>query len=89
MTHEQLDQQYVDSGVFTRDEINELQGEFQNTLSNLNQTQENAKQFLKQKMGKIKYFFWSISPDATWTTLGQDNHINKAKQYGFNGGKVN
>ena len=82
-THKQLDQMYIDTGIFTKEEINGFNNEFENTLSNLLNCEVRAKSFLKYKMGLIRYFFWSINPIAQWIELGKNNAIEKAKEYGF------
>lgn len=83
MTHEQLDEQFIKDGTFPREDINRMQGEFQNSLSDLLNTETRADIFLKRRMGRLQYFFWKLSPGNLFITLGQNNKIEKAKHYGF------
>lgn len=85
-THKEIDEDYIRRGIFSREEIEEMQNEFEQTKIKLQNETDNAQKFLKQKMG-IKYYLWVLSCYLTFSTpylsagFGHDGYIEKCKKY--------
>jgi hypothetical protein len=86
MTHEQLDEQFINDGKFTREEISGLNKEFESTKITLEFESSKAKNFLKRKMG-MRYYLWVFFCHLTLTTpylsagFGKDGYIEKCNKY--------
>ena len=85
-THKEIDEDYINRGIFTKEKIQELQNEFESTKIKLQKETNNAQKFLKKKMG-LMYYLWVLSCYLTLSSpylsagFGKDGYVEKCKKY--------
>ena len=87
-THKQIDEDYIQRGVFSREEIEKMNNQFEQVRFVLMESQAQAKTFLRYKMGFIKYNLWRLFdgfPFGIYLSAGinKDGWIEKAKELGW------
>lgn len=87
-THQEIDDYFVRTGRLTKEDINELYREEIAVGLALQKSQRDAKNFLKRKMGIIKYYLWKIFAGFPLGIelsygFGYDGYIEKSKELGW------
>lgn len=87
-THKEIDEDYIRRGIFSREEISKMNNQVEQIRLVLMESQSSAKEFLRYKMGFIKFNLWRIFtgfPFGVYLSagFGKDGWIEKAKELGW------
>ncbi len=83
-THQEIDEHFINSGKLTRENINRLHKEEFAVGILLDKSWNDAKLFLKKKVGKVGYFFLAIINFELIPPLGREFWFEReAKKRGW------
>jgi len=87
-THKQIDEDYIQKGIFSRGEIEKMNNQLEQIRLVLEKSQMSAIDFIKHKKGRLWFFIWDKILTLGFgrclsAGFGNDGYIEKAKDFGW------